>query len=98
VAAMLAALMSSVASIFNSTSTLFTMDVWRSARPYASQHELVLGAPPSFSSLSSCLVSGVCVYLRLSLLVAVRRESLRGGLKCAADAWCMQLAAWSRPS
>ena len=61
VAAMLAALMSSVASIFNSTSTLFTMDVWRSVRPYASQQELVLGPLPSVSLLSSCPVSGVCV-------------------------------------
>ena len=42
VAAMLAALMSSLASVFNSTSTVFTMDVWRSVEPNASQAKLVL--------------------------------------------------------
>ena len=41
VAAMLAALMSSLASIFNSTSTLFTMDIWRHFQPGASEKELV---------------------------------------------------------
>ena len=41
VAAMLAALMSSLASVFNSASTVFTMDVWRRLRPRASQKELV---------------------------------------------------------
>lgn len=42
VAAMLAALMSSLASVFNSTSTVFTMDVWRNIDPDASQAKLVL--------------------------------------------------------
>eukprot|EP00730_Choanoeca_flexa_P018592 TRINITY_DN9047_c0_g1_i1.p1 TRINITY_DN9047_c0_g1~~TRINITY_DN9047_c0_g1_i1.p1 ORF type:complete len:605 (+),score=113.26 TRINITY_DN9047_c0_g1_i1:85-1899(+) len=40
-AAMLAALMSSLASVFNSSSTLFAMDVWRTIRTSASEHELV---------------------------------------------------------
>ena len=37
VAAMLSALMSSLASVFNSTSTIFTMDIWRHVDPDASQ-------------------------------------------------------------
>ncbi|XP_059587415.1 sodium/glucose cotransporter 2 isoform X2 [Alligator mississippiensis] len=41
-AAMLAALMSSLASIFNSSSTLFTMDVYRRLRPCAGPRELLL--------------------------------------------------------
>ncbi|KAM9305057.1 sodium/glucose cotransporter 2 [Gastrophryne carolinensis] len=41
-AVMLAALMSSLASIFNSSSTLFTMDVWRKMRPQAAERELLL--------------------------------------------------------
>uniref|UniRef100_A0A8C5QAX3 Sodium/glucose cotransporter 2 n=1 Tax=Leptobrachium leishanense TaxID=445787 RepID=A0A8C5QAX3_9ANUR len=41
-AVMLAALMSSLASIFNSSSTLFTMDVWRRLRPQAAEKELLL--------------------------------------------------------
>ncbi|XP_044130609.1 sodium/glucose cotransporter 2 [Bufo gargarizans] len=41
-AVMLAALMSSLASIFNSSSTLFTMDVWRKMRPQAAEKELLL--------------------------------------------------------
>ncbi|XP_056408318.1 sodium/glucose cotransporter 2 [Hyla sarda] len=41
-AVMLAALMSSLASIFNSSGTLFTMDVWRKLRPRAEEKELLL--------------------------------------------------------
>jgi len=42
VAAMLAALMSSLASVFNSSSTLFAMDVWRMLRPSASDRQVVV--------------------------------------------------------
>ncbi|KAH3763741.1 sodium transporter [Pelomyxa schiedti] len=38
---MLSALMSTLASVFNSCSTLFTLDLWKHARPRASEHELV---------------------------------------------------------
>ncbi|XP_059931561.1 sodium/glucose cotransporter 2 isoform X2 [Gadus macrocephalus] len=41
-AVMLAALMSSLASIFNSSSTLFTMDIWTRLRPQAAESELML--------------------------------------------------------
>ena len=41
-AALLAALMSSLTSIFNSSSTLFTMDIWRYFRPHAKQAELMV--------------------------------------------------------
>ncbi|XP_067861612.1 sodium/glucose cotransporter 1 isoform X2 [Heptranchias perlo] len=39
---MLASLMSSLTSIFNSASTLFTMDIWTKIRPKASEKELML--------------------------------------------------------
>ncbi|MEJ1273051.1 hypothetical protein NN561_003910 [Cricetulus griseus] len=39
---MMAALMSSLTSIFNSSSTLFTMDIWRRLRPCAGERELLL--------------------------------------------------------
>lgn len=42
VAVMMAALMSSLTSIFNSSSTLFTMDIWRRLRPCAGERELLL--------------------------------------------------------
>ncbi|NWX23296.1 SC5AA protein, partial [Aegotheles bennettii] len=42
IAVMMAALMSSLTSIFNSSSTLFTMDIWRKLRPGASERELLL--------------------------------------------------------
>jgi SSS family solute:Na+ symporter len=42
VAAMLAALMSSLASVFNSCSTLVTWDVYRKLRPQATERQLVL--------------------------------------------------------
>uniref|UniRef100_A0A8C7KLR9 Sodium/glucose cotransporter 2 n=1 Tax=Oncorhynchus kisutch TaxID=8019 RepID=A0A8C7KLR9_ONCKI len=41
-AVMLAALMSSLASIFNSSSTLFTMDIWTRFRPQARESELMV--------------------------------------------------------
>ncbi|XP_047246819.1 sodium/glucose cotransporter 2 isoform X1 [Girardinichthys multiradiatus] len=41
-AVMLAALMSSLASIFNSSSTLFTMDIWTRIRPLANERELIV--------------------------------------------------------
>jgi SSS family solute:Na+ symporter len=41
VAGLLAALMSSLAGVFNASSTLFTMDLYTKFRPEASQHQLV---------------------------------------------------------
>jgi len=41
VAGLLAALMSSLAGVFNASSTLFTMDFYRALHPRASQHQLV---------------------------------------------------------
>ena len=41
VAGLLAALMSSLAGVFNACSTLFTMDLYQKFRPKASQHQLV---------------------------------------------------------
>lgn len=41
-AALLAALMSSMTSILNSASSIMTMDVWRQFRKYASQSELMI--------------------------------------------------------
>ncbi len=41
VAGLLAALMSSLAGVFNASSTLFTMDFYRKFKPKAPQHELV---------------------------------------------------------
>ncbi|XP_066547990.1 sodium/glucose cotransporter 4 isoform X2 [Amia ocellicauda] len=42
IAVMMAALMSSLTSIFNSSSTLFTMDIWQRVRRQASEHELMV--------------------------------------------------------
>jgi len=42
VAGLLSALMSSLAGVFNASSTLFTMDFYQKLRPKASQHELVV--------------------------------------------------------
>ncbi|XP_072917172.1 sodium/myo-inositol cotransporter 2-like isoform X3 [Hemitrygon akajei] len=42
VAVMIAALMSSLTSIFNSASTLFTMDIWHHIRPHCSEWELMI--------------------------------------------------------
>uniref|UniRef100_K7G1G8 Sodium/mannose cotransporter SLC5A10 n=1 Tax=Pelodiscus sinensis TaxID=13735 RepID=K7G1G8_PELSI len=42
IAVMMAALMSSLTSVFNSSSTLFTMDIWRKLRRNAKERELLL--------------------------------------------------------
>ncbi|XP_059835051.1 sodium/mannose cotransporter SLC5A10 isoform X2 [Hypanus sabinus] len=42
IAVVMAALMSSLTSIFNSSSTLFTMDIWRKIRKDANERELLL--------------------------------------------------------
>ncbi|TRY96025.1 hypothetical protein DNTS_006091 [Danionella cerebrum] len=42
IAVMMAALMSSLTSIFNSSSTLFTMDIWQRIRPQATESELMV--------------------------------------------------------
>lgn len=39
---MIAALMSSLTSIFNSSSTIFTMDLWKHLRPRCSEWELMI--------------------------------------------------------
>jgi Na+/proline symporter len=41
-AVIISAIMSSLTSIFNSASTLFTMDLWRRIRPRANQRELLI--------------------------------------------------------
>ncbi|XP_076447023.1 sodium/mannose cotransporter SLC5A10-like [Babylonia areolata] len=41
-AVMVAALMSSLTSIFNSAGTVFTMDIWRKIKPHASEKQLLL--------------------------------------------------------
>jgi uncharacterized sodium:solute symporter family permease YidK len=41
-AVMMAALMSSLTSIFNSSSAIFTMDIWRRIRPKSKDWELMI--------------------------------------------------------
>jgi Predicted symporter len=41
-AVMLAALMSDLSSVFNSASTLFTMDMWKRVRKQATTRELLI--------------------------------------------------------
>ena len=41
-AVMLAALLSSLTSVFNSSSTLFTMDIWSMIRPHAQEWEQMI--------------------------------------------------------
>lgn len=42
IAVMMAALMSSLTSIFNSSSTLFTLDIWHRVRRNATEQELMI--------------------------------------------------------
>lgn len=42
IAVMMAALMSSLTSVFNSSSTLFVLDIWQRLRRQASEQELMI--------------------------------------------------------
>lgn len=56
IAVMMAALMSSLTSIFNSSSTLFTMDIWKKYRRGASEKELLL------VGRCLCVLMSVCLH------------------------------------
>lgn len=56
-AALIAAIVSSLASMMNSISTIFTMDVYRAARPTQSEHHYVtVGRVTSFSAMVIALI------------------------------------------
>ncbi len=56
-AALIAAVVSSLASMMNSISTIFTMDLYRSARPgWPEQHYVTVGRMAAFSSIAIALV------------------------------------------
>ncbi|XP_015149911.2 sodium/glucose cotransporter 5 isoform X12 [Gallus gallus] len=68
IAVMMAALMSSLTSIFNSSSTLFTMDIWRRMRPGASERELLMvGRALAAGSSTSTSRLSPATWLLLSL-------------------------------
>ncbi|KYO19456.1 sodium/glucose cotransporter 2 isoform B [Alligator mississippiensis] len=82
-AAMLAALMSSLASIFNSSSTLFTMDVYRRLRPCAGPRELLLAARGGqlfdyIQAVGSFLAPPVAAIFTLAVFVPRVTEALQG--------------------
>ncbi|XP_041370247.1 sodium/glucose cotransporter 4-like [Gigantopelta aegis] len=69
-AVMLSAIMSSLTSIFNSSSTLFTMDLWRRMRPRANQRELLI--------VGRCFILVMCA--ASILWIPLVRSSQRGQL------------------
>jgi SSS family solute:Na+ symporter len=64
-AGLLSALMSSLAGVFNSSSTLFTVDLYGKWRPKASQHELVH---------TGRVVTGVMVLIALAWIPVIRNS------------------------
>jgi SSS family solute:Na+ symporter len=65
VAGLLAALMSSLAGVFNASSTLFTMDIYQKYRPDASQHQLVwMGRMATF----------VCVLIGIAWIPVIKNS------------------------
>ncbi|EKX30896.1 hypothetical protein GUITHDRAFT_122898 [Guillardia theta CCMP2712] len=79
-AAVLAAMMSTLASAFNSSSTLFTMDIYLRARPSASSHELVLVGKACTLLLAVLAVLWVPVIKRLRAAVYVYAQMANGCL------------------
>ena len=65
-AVMIAALMSDLDSIFNSASTLFTIDIWKRFRKACSvKEQLIVGRSDSLE-ISICLVYRLCVFAPFS--------------------------------
>jgi SSS family solute:Na+ symporter len=65
VAGLLAALMSSLAGVFNASSTLFTMDIYQKYKPNASQHQLVwMGRMATF----------VCVLIGIAWIPVIKNS------------------------
>lgn len=54
IAVMMAALMSSLTSIFNSSSTLFVIDIWQRIRRKASEQELMIVGRSFHFFMSHC--------------------------------------------
>lgn len=73
IAVIMAALMSSLTSIFNSSSTLFTMDIWQRIRPRASERELMVVGRWE----NGYLKSGLCLFFAFDCFIGlVQQESL----------------------
>ncbi|KAJ4923410.1 hypothetical protein JOQ06_000743, partial [Pogonophryne albipinna] len=83
-AVMLAALMSSLTSIFNSSSTLFTLDLYHRARPAATERELMVVGSLSDSLMCPCAPQGAFWGLMGGLLVGLVRMVLEFSFKAPA--------------
>lgn len=80
VAAMLAALMSSFASLFNSCSTIFMNDVYRKYRPQSSDKELVVAGRVATLAIMCCGLLWIPVVPHLSKHLYVYLQSVQGCL------------------
>jgi len=80
VAAMLAALMSSFASLFNSCSTIFMNDVYRKFRSNSSDKELVLAGRAATLAIMCCGLLWIPVVPYLSKYLYVYLQSVQGCL------------------
>ncbi|CAF3318341.1 unnamed protein product [Rotaria socialis] len=78
-ACMIAALMSSLTSIFNSSSTIFTIDIWQRFRPKAPQWELLIVG----RSVTSFLAPPICsIYVLAIFWKRINEEGAFWGLIC----------------
>ena len=68
-AVMMAALMSDLTSIFNSASTLFTMDIWKRIRKNASTRELMIVGryAPNKNHVLVSIPSSMCAYQNMTI-------------------------------
>ncbi|ESO96171.1 hypothetical protein LOTGIDRAFT_116012 [Lottia gigantea] len=85
IAGMLAALMSTLTSIFNSASSMITIDLWKRVRPQASQNEMMVVGR---------LAVGVCVILSILWIPILQTTQggqlwlyLQGVMSCVAPPW-----------
>uniref|UniRef100_A0A8C3RX93 Uncharacterized protein n=1 Tax=Chelydra serpentina TaxID=8475 RepID=A0A8C3RX93_CHESE len=84
IAVMMAALMSSLTSIFNSSSTLFAIDIWQRLRKKATEQELmIVGRSSHFlTALLSVLAPGLprAKQIKTSISITLRRFKLQNSL------------------
>lgn len=75
IAVMMAALMSSLTSIFNSSSTLFVIDIWQRIRKQASEQELMIVGRSLHFFVSCC-----CHHVLTAALTFFSLDPLRKNL------------------
>ncbi|MBW3602576.1 MAG: sodium:solute symporter [Actinobacteria bacterium] len=96
VAGLLAALMSSLSSVFNSTSTLVTWDIYRELRPQASERQLVWVGRIATAAMTGFGLAAIPIIDNISSTLYVYLQSVQGYIAPPIAAVFLLGIAWHR--